>query len=156
MLRAIIFRIGTIFFGAEINKVKGVTDTLEISKSSNAHFPYMAGTINLYEDTVPVLDLHKKLQISSDSIHSKKYIVTLISGDKSVAVPVDEIEGYRDMPEECIYPVPTILQGAEMQYIWKIASLEERLFLLLDPDRLSEDVEVFSLHRPNEVPDKIR
>lgn len=156
MLRAIIFRIGTIFFGAEINKVKGVTDTLEILKSSNAHFPYMTGTINLYGDIVPVLDLHKKLQINSDAIHSKKYIVTLISGDKSVAFPVDEIESYRDLPEECIHPVPTILQGAEMQYIWKIASLEEILFLLLDPDRLFEDVETYSLHRPNEVPDKIR
>lgn len=156
MLRAVIFRIGTILFGAEMSRVLGVTDTLQISKSSNAHFPYMAGTVNLDKDIVPVLDLHKKLQISPDSIHSKKYIVILISGDESVAFAVDEMEGCRDMPDECIHPVPKILQGSEMQYIWRIASLEERLFLLLDPDRLIEDVEAYSVCSRNGIPDKIR
>lgn len=136
MLRIIVFQIGTMLFGVEISRVKGIMNIQEIEKISNAPFPNIAGVMKLYGEIVPVLNLHKKLQIQSDSLHREKYVVILISGNQSMAFAVDEIEGYLDVPIENLHSVPAILQGVEMEYIWKIANSEDSMILVLDPDRL--------------------
>lgn len=131
-----VFQIGTMYFGLEVDNVKGIVTKVQITGTNGEISVDIVGMININQEFIPVLDLYREftkeaLQLSGDTI-----FVLVGLGKASLAIPVDRTETLYRVPGENFTPVPCILRGLSEKYIGRIADIEGRLVSVIDCDSL--------------------
>jgi purine-binding chemotaxis protein CheW len=96
---------------------------------------YMVGVVRIRGELVPVLDTRKLLYERSFEETDKTRLVVTTAEDISVAFIVDEAKEILDIPEEAVKQV-NMLAYQQTPYLVGVASLPERLIILMDPNRL--------------------
>jgi purine-binding chemotaxis protein CheW len=98
---------------------------------------WIRGVINLRGKILPVCDLAQRLGIPTVRAEGAK-IVIVETGHGNAGLIVDDVEEVLTVEESQLDPSPTAGVGE----IEAIATVGERLVILLDPDGLFADVEV--------------
>ncbi|WP_017435250.1 chemotaxis protein CheW [Saccharococcus caldoxylosilyticus] len=101
---------------------------------------YMVGVVRIRGELVPVLDTRKLLYERSFEETDKTRLVVTMAEDISVAFIVDEAKEIIDIPEEAVKQV-NMLAYQQTPYLVGVASLPERLIILMDPNRLFAHLE---------------
>jgi purine-binding chemotaxis protein CheW len=101
---------------------------------------YMVGVVRIRGELVPVLDTRKLLYERSFEETDKTRLVVTTAEDISVAFIVDEAKEILDIPEEAVKQV-NMLAYQQTPYLVGVASLPERLIILMDPNRLFAHLE---------------
>jgi purine-binding chemotaxis protein CheW len=101
---------------------------------------YMVGVVRIRGELVPVLDTRKLLYERSFEETDKTRLVVTAAEDISVAFIVDEAKEILDIPEEAVKQV-NMLAYQQTPYLVGVASLPERLIILMDPNRLFAHLE---------------
>ncbi|NUK31134.1 purine-binding chemotaxis protein CheW [Parageobacillus sp. VR-IP] len=101
---------------------------------------YMIGVVRIRGELVPVLDTRKLLYERSFEETDKTRLVVTTAEDISVAFIVDEAKEILDIPEEAVKQV-NMLAYQQTPYLVGVASLPERLIILMDPNRLFAHLE---------------
>lgn len=134
------FRLGEEEFGIDILQVEEIRSYEPPTRIANAP-PYLKGVVNLRGVIVPVLDLRLRLGYSETCIGPLTAVVVLHVGGKVSGVMVDAVSDVVNLPGDTVKPVPAVGQpdAAQAHHIRGIATLGERLLLLLDMDPLMNE-----------------
>jgi purine-binding chemotaxis protein CheW len=132
----VIFSLGTEEYALPITRVQEIIRYSE-PRSVASHQAWIRGVINLRGRIVPVCDLAQRLGLPTERADSAK-IVIVETEIGTAGVIVDEVEEVLTVEESQLDAVPT----ADTDYVEAIATIGDRLVILLNPDGLFAGVEV--------------
>lgn len=126
-IKILVFQIGEELFGLEICEVRGIFPGSQYSDGRK--------NIEVSHTVVPVLDLHKLLQISP--LDSQETMLILVSsGNRMLAFLIDKIKGIFDVSCQDVHSVPKTAKSREASILKNIAVVEEELVSIFAPEKL--------------------
>ena len=130
-------------YGVPINQVQEIVRIGSITMVPNSP-PYMEGVINLRGRVLPVLNLRKKLKLSSGATGKDSRIVVTEVGSKVIGLLVDAVSHVIKVPSEFVETAPEEVLEVDTDYITGVGKLQNRLVILLDIEKLlkRENIEI--------------
>ncbi len=135
IVQVVSFKINGEEYGVDILKVQEINRTMDVTRVPNSK-DHIDGVINLRGKVIPVIDLRTLFgfqRIEHD--HNTRIIVVELS-DKVVGFVVDQVLKVLSIPQSVIEDTPPMLGNTQTEYIRNVAKFEERLIILLDPEKL--------------------
>jgi purine-binding chemotaxis protein CheW len=126
----VIFSLGEEEYALPITRVQEIIRYTE-PRSVASHRAWIRGVINLRGKIVPVCDLAGRLGLAVERADSAK-IVIVETETGTAGVIVDDVEEVLTVSDEQLDAVPT----ADMDYVEAIATIGDRLAILLNADGL--------------------
>lgn len=136
------FYLNDTYFGINIETVQEVIrhrDTTPIPLAP----PDICGLIDLRGQIVPVVDLQSRLGMQTDTYvpsvaDEDRYNIILRDDDELVSLLVGDIGDVLELPDEDFEPPIASLQGAIRSFVSGAYKLDDRLLLILDPEKVLE------------------
>jgi purine-binding chemotaxis protein CheW len=132
----VVFALGSEEYALPITRVQEIIRYGE-PRSVASQESWVRGVINLRGRILPVCDLAERLGLPTERAESAK-IVIVETGSGNAGLIVDDVAEVLTIGEDELEPSPTASNGE----IEAIATVGERLVILLDPDGLFAGVEV--------------
>ena len=128
---------GKEMFGVDILMVQEIIRGAAITSVPNAPV-FVEGVTNLRGHIIPVIDLRKRLNLSTERQNSgKNWILILDIGGRITGFIVDAVTEVLKIDRDAIDPPPDIIvAGLESQYIQGVCDIGDRLLILLDFNRI--------------------
>jgi|SRR5271165_1973305 len=134
----VVFSLGQEEYALPITQVQEIIRYAE-PRGVASETAWIRGVISLRGKIVPVCDLSSRLGVVSELATEAKIVI--VETDAGTAgVIVDEVEEVLTVEGEQLESVP----GVGTDFIEAIAKVEDRLIILLDPERLFSGVELTS------------
>ena len=128
----VVFRLHGELYGLPLGAVREIIRYTAPSATAAAT-GLIQGMINLRGQVLAVADLSGRLGRPPVEITRTTRILVLELAGGSLGLIVDNVEGVRDVPAEQVGPLP--VAGGEDSVGEEIAAVDDRLILLLDPER---------------------
>jgi len=126
-------------YGIEIPRVEGIQGWDRVTPIPNTP-DYVLGVINLRGEIVPIVDLRRRFHLGEAEFgRTTVVIIVRVRGserDRTVGLVVDAVCDVSDLGEGEIKPPPEIGSGIDTEFVRGLASIDERMVILLDVDRL--------------------
>jgi len=128
---------GKELFGVDILMVQEIIRGAPITSVPNAPV-FVEGVTNLRGNIIPVIDLRKRLNLSSERpVAGKNWILILDIGGRITGFIVDAVTEVLKIDRDSVEPPPDIVvAGLESQYIQGVCDIGDRLLVLLDFNRI--------------------
>ncbi len=118
-------------YGLDIMEVNIIEKYMNIEPV--ADFPHnLKGIIRLRGDIIPVYSLRRKFGLEDIEPNEETRLVITVSNGIRTAYEVDRMSEILQFENDQIYEVPSIVENEDTSYIKLIASVEDRLVILLD------------------------
>lgn len=119
----------------EITQVQEIILIGEITRLPHAP-AYIPGVINLRSTIIPVIDLHRRFEITSPPKEAERRIMVVNLAGKTVGLMVDAVTEVMRVPRDVIAPPPTNSAELGQDYLTGLVQLGDRLLTLLDVDQM--------------------
>jgi purine-binding chemotaxis protein CheW len=132
------FVVGQELFGVSILAVQEIIRMETITPIPNAP-EFIEGVINLRGKVIPIVDLKKRLNITSeaDTEKERKRILVIEVAERIIGFIVDAVSQVMKIQAQGIEPPPDIVvAGVESEYIKGVSKLDDTLLILLDFDKI--------------------
>lgn len=143
-IQLVTFRLGTEEYGINIMQVQEIIrlpDIVWVPKTRS----FVEGIINLREQVIPVVDLAKRLGVSSEGrTDDTRVVIANIQGNL-VGLVVDSVSEVIRIRKEDIEPLPEIMTASNENCLKGIAKLDNRLIILLDLENALSDDDILKL-----------
>ena len=142
----VVFTLGNEEYGVGILDVREIVKTDTITMIPNSP-DFLKGVINLRSKIVGVIDLEKRFLLKrEDEEHTGKHIVIAMIGDGTFGLLVDEVTDVLRLPKEDIkLPPETITKKIGIDYVEGIGTMEDKLIILLDLEKVLSEKELIQL-----------
>ena len=101
------------------------------------HTPaWLLGVINLRGVVVPIIDLRIKFNAASAEYNETTVVIILTLASRVVGVVVDAVSDVITLGAAQIKPAPPLGGGAETSHIIGFGTLDERMRILMDVEKL--------------------
>lgn len=144
MMQLVTFRITEEEFGIDILKVQEIIRMTEITRVPNAN-SYVNGVINLRGKIIPIVDLRVRLGMPKIEATIQSRIIVIEQGDIVAGMIVDEVNQVARVNKNAQEPPPPMVGGVDAGFITSIVNLRERIIILLDLQRVFQNVEDLEL-----------
>ena len=135
------FRLGAEEYGIDILRVQEIRSYEEPTRIANApHF--IKGVVNLRGVIVPVVDLRIKLNCEKVEYNGFTVVIVLNVHGRVVGAVVDSVSDVLELSQELIKPAPEMNTNVDTSYITGIASVGERMLILMDIEALLSSGEI--------------
>lgn len=134
------FTLGEEEYGVEILKVQEIRGYDTVTRLPDAP-DYIKGVINLRGTIVPVIDMRLKFGLHAE-YNALTVMIVLNIADRVVGMVVDSVSDVIRLDPEQIRAVPELGVGIDRQFLTGIGTLEERMLILLDIERLMTSAEM--------------
>ena len=134
------FALGEEEYGVEILKVQEIRGYDTVTRLPDAP-AYIKGVINLRGTIVPVIDMRLKFHLAAEYTVLTVMIVLNV-GDRVVGMVVDSVSDVVRLCDEQIRAVPELGATIDRQFLTGIGTLDERMLILLDIERLMTSAEM--------------
>lgn len=130
-------------YGVPINQVQEIIRVGSITQVPNSPV-YMEGVINLRGRVLPVLNLRKRLKLSTQDITKESRIIVTEVGAKVIGLLVDSVSHVIKVPSDFIENAPEEVLEVDTDYITGVGKLQNRIVILLDLEKLlrKESIEI--------------
>jgi purine-binding chemotaxis protein CheW len=129
------FRLGTEEYGIDILRVQEIRSYEEPTRIANSpHF--IKGVVNLRGVIVPVVDLRVKLGCQTVAYDGFTVVIVLNVKGRVVGAVVDSVSDVLELPRDQIKPSPDMNSSVDTAFITGIASVAERMLILMDIESL--------------------
>ena len=137
LMQLVGFEVGKEIFGVDILMVREIIRSAPITPVPNSP-EFVEGVINLRGDIIPVIDLRKRLNLFTEEMQKKNWILILDIEGSVTGFVVDMVDEVLKIDESTIEPAPEIvLAGLESQYIRGVVEVAgKRLMILLNFDSI--------------------
>ena len=150
LIQLVGFVIGKELFGVNILMVQEIIREMPFTPIPNSP-DFIEGVINLRGNIIPVIDLRRRLNASSDKPASNIWIIILNINNRVAGFIVDSVTKVLKVPLENIKPPPDIVVSSlQNQYITGVCRIDEHLLILLDFNRILLVDEIKKLRGLNE------
>ena len=125
------FRLGAEEYGIDILKVQEIRGYEPPTRIANA--PHVIkGVVNLRGVIVPVVDLRIKLGCEKVEYNGFTVVIVLNVHGRVVGAVVDSVSDVLELSQDLIKPAPEMNTSVDTSFITGIASVGERMLILMD------------------------
>jgi purine-binding chemotaxis protein CheW len=135
------FALGSEEYGVDILKVKEIRGYDAVTRLPDAP-DYIKGVINLRGTIVPVVDMRLKFRLEHAEYTALTVMIVLNVADRVVGMVVDSVSDVVQLSAEQVRAVPEIGATIDRQFLTGIGTLDERMLILLDIERLMVSTEM--------------
>ena len=131
------FTMGEEEYGLDILKVQEIRgyETDAVTRIANTP-AYFKGVMNLRGVIVPIVDMRIKFNLGTPSYDEFTIVIVLNLGGKVVGMVVDSVSDVTTLTTEQIRPAPDMGGVFESDYLIGLGTLDERMLILVDIDKL--------------------
>ncbi len=135
------FRLGAEEYGIDILRVQEIRSYEEPTRIANApHF--IKGVVNLRGVIVPVVDLRIKLGCEKVDYNGFTVVIVLNVRGRVVGAVVDSVSDVLELASDAIKPAPEMNTTVDTSFITGIASVGERMLILMDIEALMSSADM--------------
>ncbi len=131
----VVFQLEDELYGVEILQVRGIEKMLPLTRVPNAP-SFVKGVCNLRGSVIPVIDLKKRLGLSSGAEDSNAKIIVVNVGKQIVGMTIDAAADVVSLDSNQVEPSPSLVSGIDAQFISGVAKVSNRLLIILDMERI--------------------
>ncbi len=135
IVQVVSFKVNGEEYGVDILKVQEINRTMDVTRVPNSR-DHIDGVINLRGKVIPVIDLRSCFGFQRKEHDHNTRIIVVELADKIVGFVVDQVLKVLSIPYSVIEDTPPALGTTQSDYIRSVAKFEDRLIILLDPERL--------------------
>jgi purine-binding chemotaxis protein CheW len=129
------FVLGAEEYGLEILKVQEIRGYDAVTNIANTP-EFIKGVVNLRGKIVPIVDLRIKFHLGKVEYNEFTVVIILSLGSRVVGIVVDGVSDVMALNDEQIREVPSLVTSIDTQYIVGLATVEERMLILVDIEQL--------------------
>ncbi len=127
------------YYGIDIlrvQEIKGWTPVTRVPQTPE----HMKGVLNLRGTIVPIIDM--RMRFSLEEVEYTPLTVVIVmsvksdSGDRLVGIVVDAVSDVLNVGEDDIKPTPDFGDTVSTEFINGLASVDDKMVMLLDADKL--------------------
>ncbi|BBL35824.1 chemotaxis protein CheW [Nitrosomonas stercoris] len=137
----LIFRLGKEEYGIEILKVQEIRGYDTITHIANAP-EFIKGVINLRGVIVPIIDMRIKFNLGTAHYDQFTVVIILNLSGRIIGVVVDGVSDVIHLNMEQLRPAPEFGGVIDTEYIIGLGTLEERMLILVDIEKLMSSSEM--------------
>src|SRR6478672_236177 len=142
------FRLGAEEYGIEILKIQEIRGYAGVTPIPNTP-AYIRGVMNLRGTVIPVVDLRTRFAMPNQEYNKFTVIVVVTVREKVIGLVVDAVSDVLDVLPSQIRERPDLGARTDLRFIGGMATIGERLVVLLDIDRLLSDDDLQSVVAAN-------
>lgn len=136
------FSLGKEEYAVDILKVQEIRGYDAVTSIVNAP-AFIKGVINLRGTIVPVVDMRIKFELGEPSYNEFTVVIVLnLAAGRVVGMVVDGVSEVMSVPPEDIRPVPPMGSVVTIEYLTGLASVGNRMIILLDIEKLMSSPEM--------------
>jgi purine-binding chemotaxis protein CheW len=136
-IQVVAFRLGKEEYAVDILHVQEIVRLLSITRVPRSA-RHIEGVVNLRGNIVPIINLHKRFNIASAGEEEDKRIVVFQYDDLKAGIIVDEVSEVLALNNNEIEETDKVYSSMSSDFIKGIARVDDRLFLLLDLQKIIE------------------
>lgn len=129
------FLLGSEEYGLEILKVQEIRGYDAVTQIANTP-DFIKGVVNLRGKIVPIVDLRIKFNLGKVEYTEFTVVIILSLNHRVIGIVVDGVSDVMALNEEQIRDVPSLVTNIDTQYIIGLASVEEKMLILVDIEQL--------------------
>ena len=133
------FVLGEETYGVDILRVQEIRGWQPVTRIPQSP-RHVLGVLNLRGSIVPIVDLRMRLDLESAEYTAVTVIIVLsirgAHGNRDVGVVVDAVSDVVNVQGADMKPAPDLGSQVSTEYIQGLATIAERMVMLLDIDRL--------------------
>lgn len=129
------FRLGTEEYGIDILKVQEIRGYDAVTTIANSP-EFLKGVINLRGTIVPIIDMRIKFNAPDVEYDQFTVVIILNIASRVVGIVVDSVSDVIQLSSNQVRPTPDIGVAVDTTYIQGLATVEERMLILIDIERL--------------------
>ncbi|MGM9424757.1 chemotaxis protein CheW [Hydrogenophaga sp. MI9] len=135
------FRLGAEEYGIDILRVQEIRSYEEPTRIANAP-SFIKGVVNLRGVIVPVVDLRIKLGCEKVEYNGFTVVIVLNVHGRVVGAVVDSVSDVMELASDLIKPAPEMNTTMDVSFITGIASVGERMLILMDIEALMSSADM--------------
>jgi len=136
-IQVVAFRLGKEEYAVDILHVQEIVRLLSITRVPRSA-KHIEGVVNLRGNIVPIINLHQRFNIESAGEEEDKRIVVFQFDDFKAGIIVDEVSEVLALNSNDIEETDKVYSSMSSDFIKGIARVDNRLFLLLDLQKIIE------------------
>ena len=140
-LEVVTFKLGEEEYGIDIQKVQELRGYDAVTRIANAP-DYIKGVVNLRGIIVPIIDMRIKFKLGDPTYDQFTVVIVLNIAGRVVGMVVDSVSDVITLTAEQIKPAPEMGSVLDADYLIGLGTLEERMLILVDIDRLMSSEEM--------------
>jgi purine-binding chemotaxis protein CheW len=140
-LEVVTFKLGEEEYGIDIQKVQELRGYDAVTRIANAP-EYIKGVVNLRGIIVPIIDMRIKFKLGDPTYDQFTVVIVLNIGGRVVGMVVDSVSDVITLTGEQIKPAPEMGSVLDADYLIGLGTLDERMLILVDIDRLMSSDEM--------------
>ncbi|MFM9924740.1 chemotaxis protein CheW [Variovorax sp. H27-G14] len=140
-LEVVTFKLGEEEYGIDIQKVQELRGYDAVTRIANAP-DYIKGVVNLRGIIVPIIDMRIKFKLGDPTYDQFTVVIVLNIGGRVVGMVVDSVSDVITLTAEQIKPPPELGAALDADYLIGLGTLDERMLILVDIDRLMSSDEM--------------
>lgn len=134
-IQLVAFNLGMEEYAIDILSVQEINRILPITRIPNAP-NFVVGVINLRGNVIPVIDLHKRLNLQLQSDSEQTRIIILKVGEMIAGIIVDGVTEVLKLDREQIEEAANIATSVDNEFLMGVGKLEDRLIILLNLEKV--------------------
>jgi purine-binding chemotaxis protein CheW len=135
------FKLGDEEYGNEIMKFQEIRGYENVTRIANAP-EFIKGVINLRGIIVPIVDMRIKFNLGEPSYDQFTVVIILSIAGRVMGMVVDSVSDVTTLQPDQIRPAPQMGCALNTDYLVGLGTLEERMLILLDIERLMSSAEM--------------
>ncbi len=129
------FTLGEEEYGIDILKVQEIRGYDAVTKIANAP-PFIKGVINMRGVIVPIIDMRLKFNLGQVEYNQFTVVIILNIATRVVGMVVDGVSDVIALANDKISPAPEFGAILDTDYIDGLATLDERMIIMVDIEKL--------------------
>jgi purine-binding chemotaxis protein CheW len=135
------FKLGNEEYGIDILKVQEIRGYEAVTRIANAP-EFIKGVINLRGIIIPVVDMRIKFNLGTPVYDQFTVVIILNIKGRIMGMVVDSVSDVTTLAPEQIKAAPDMGSSFDSQYMIGLGTLDERMLILVDIDRLMSSGEM--------------
>jgi purine-binding chemotaxis protein CheW len=135
------FTLGKEEYGIHILKVQEIRGYESVTRIANAP-DFIKGVVNLRGIIVPIVDMRIKFNLGEPTYDQFTVVIILNIGGRVVGMVVDSVSDVTTLSPEQIKPTPEMGTALNTDYLIGLGTLDHRMLILVDIDRLMSSDEM--------------
>jgi len=135
------FTLGREEYCIDILKVREIRGYDAVTRVANAP-DFIKGVINLRGNIVPIVDLRIKFRLEQVEYGGQTAVIILGILERTIGIVVDSVSDVISLAHERIKPAPEFSAALNTQYIQGLATLDDRMIIVVNIEKLISSPEV--------------
>lgn len=135
------FTLGKEEYGIDIQKVQELRGYDAVTRIANVP-EFIKGVVNLRGIIVPIVDMRIKFNLGTPTYDQFTVVIILHIAGRIMGMVVDSVSDVITLTHEQLKPAPQMGSVVETDYLLGLGTIEERMLILLDIDKLMSSTDM--------------